>query len=164
MDVCALLSKEEVQAAQGSPVIEAKRSSKDDVFHTSQCYYVTAEANRSVSLVVTQSLGAGQRSPKEFWSETFGRYDQATAEEEDERKPSERSRQEKGDAERETEERPVRIDGLGDSAYWTGDRFGGALYILKKDSYLRVSVGGRDSDEGKIEKSKALATKALARF
>jgi hypothetical protein len=40
-------------------------------------------------------------------------------------------------------------------------RFGGALYVLKKDSFNRISVGGSDNEETNIKKSKALAEKAL---
>ncbi len=163
-NACTLVTNEEIQATQGSAVSEARSSEKSDVFHASQCYYVTVQANQSVSLVVTRSLGAGHRSPKEFWSETFGRYDKGESEEEEEREKDPRSRNGRGEKEGETEPKPAKIDGLGDSAYWTGDRFGGALYVLKKDAYLRISIGGRDSDEGKINKSKALAAKALSRF
>jgi hypothetical protein len=35
---------------------------------------------------------------------------------------------------------------------------------LKKDAFIRVSVGGSDSEEVKIDKSKALAEKALSRL
>jgi len=38
---------------------------------------------------------------------------------------------------------------------------GGALYILKDDTFIRISVGGPDKEETKIDKSKALAEKAL---
>jgi len=56
------------------------------------------------------------------------------------------------------------IDGIGDEAYWTAGRIGGALYILKDDTFIRISVGGPDKEETKIDKSKALAEKALLRL
>jgi hypothetical protein len=59
---------------------------------------------------------------------------------------------------------PKKIDGIGDEAYWTAGRIGGALYILKDDTFIRISVGGRDKEETKIDKSKALAEKALRRL
>src|SRR5437870_5657463 len=46
----------------------------------------------------------------------------------------------------------------------TANRFGGALYVLKKDSLIRISVGGLENEETKINKSKALAQKALQRL
>src|SRR5436853_163015 len=59
---------------------------------------------------------------------------------------------------------PKKIDGIGDSAYWTANRMGGALYVLKNDVFIRVSVGGPDNEEAKIKRSKALAEKALSRL
>jgi hypothetical protein len=41
---------------------------------------------------------------------------------------------------------------------------GGALYVLKNDVFIRVSVGGPDSEEIKINHCKALAGKALSRL
>lgn len=40
----------------------------------------------------------------------------------------------------------------------------GALYVLKEDAILRISVGGASDIKTKLEKSKTLAQKALARF
>ena len=58
---------------------------------------------------------------------------------------------------------PKKIPGIGDEAYWTAGP-GGALYVLKGDAFIRISLGGSDDEETKIEKSKALASKALARW
>lgn len=41
---------------------------------------------------------------------------------------------------------------------------GGAIYVLKNDVFIRISVGGPESEESKINHSKALAEKALARL
>ena len=41
---------------------------------------------------------------------------------------------------------------------------GGALYVLKNNVYIRISVGGPDSEESKIKHCKALAEKALSRL
>jgi hypothetical protein len=41
---------------------------------------------------------------------------------------------------------------------------GGAIYVLKDNVFIRISVGGPESEESKIEKSKALAAKALSRL
>ncbi len=59
---------------------------------------------------------------------------------------------------------PKKIEGLGDDAYWVGTRVGGTLYVLKKGAFIRLSLGGPDSQEMKIEKSKKLAEKALGRL
>jgi len=41
---------------------------------------------------------------------------------------------------------------------------GGAIYVLKNDVFIRISVGGPDSEDKKIEHCKELAEKALSRF
>jgi hypothetical protein len=45
-----------------------------------------------------------------------------------------------------------------------GSRVGGALYVLKGNAYVRVSVGGPADQANKIKRSKALAQKVLARL
>jgi hypothetical protein len=45
-----------------------------------------------------------------------------------------------------------------------GSRIGGALYVLKGNAYLRISIGGPSDQADKIKKSKTLAQKALARL
>ena len=51
-----------------------------------------------------------------------------------------------------------------DSTNQRSGRFGGALYVLKEDIFIRVSVDRPDEEETKIKKSKALAGKALWRL
>jgi len=53
---------------------------------------------------------------------------------------------------------------VGDEAFWIASRVGGALYVLKGNSYLTVSVGGAADEKTRIEKSKALAQRALVRL
>ena len=164
-DACALITREEVQALQGSPITDVKSSGNDEgEFRVSQCFYNAAEYSKSVSLAVTQSNPdrPGHRTPKDFWRETFGRFSGDEAASEKEKKETPEPRREKGEEEKSTP--PKKIDGLGDEAYWTGNRLGGALYVLKKDSFIRVGVGGPDSPEMMISKTKALAEKALSRL
>jgi len=67
--------------------------------------------------------------------------------------------------EREEELRKARaINGIGDEAYWVGNPLTGALYVLRGNSFLRVSVGGVREEAARIEKSKALAQAALKRL
>jgi hypothetical protein len=56
------------------------------------------------------------------------------------------------------------VRGVGDEAYWTGNRMGGALYVLKGTSYLRISIGSVVDQAIKIQRSKTLAQKAIARL
>jgi hypothetical protein len=53
---------------------------------------------------------------------------------------------------------------VGDDAFWTGTRVGGALYVLKGESYFRISVGGASDPAQKLEKSKTLAAFVLKRL
>jgi hypothetical protein len=169
-DACALLTKEEIEAIQGSPIKETKSSARSDAdFRISQCFYTAAEFSKSVSLAVTQSdpHSSPKRSPKDFWKETFGRYEGEVKESEDDKEKKESLRDQaraRGGEEEEPSVPPKKIDGIGEAAYWTGSRFGGALYVLKKNAVIRVSVGGPDKEETKIDKSKALAQKALERL
>lgn len=163
IDACGLITNQEVQAIQGSPIKDVKPSEQSDgTFRVAQCFYNAEPFNKSVSLAVTQSDPASPkaRSAKDFWKETFGRYDGEVKEEkgDDEKRESLREQdEEKGKA-------PKKIDGIGDSAYWSANRMGGALYVLKNDVFLRVSVGGPDSEEAIINRCKALAEKALSRL
>ena len=56
--------------------------------------------------------------------------------------------------EREESHPPKKIEDIGDDAYWTGNRFGGMLYVLKHDAFISISVGGPDNEQTKIDKSK----------
>ena len=149
-DICGLIPKEEIEKAQESQIQEASGVARPDgAFLVSQCYYRAEIPSKSVSLALTQPDPGrlSKRSPKDFWRETFG----ANAE------PNDRGRlrTEKGKF-----TPPARIEGLGDDAYWMG----GALYVLKADVYVRLSLGGPASEEAKLEKSKALARLALSRL
>src|SRR6267378_5115184 len=78
-DICALLSKQEIEVVQGSAITDTKSSGESqEMFRLSQCYYSAAESSKSVSLALTQANPdyKGKRSPKDFWNETFGPYDQ----------------------------------------------------------------------------------------
>jgi hypothetical protein len=57
---------------------------------------------------------------------------------------------------------PKKVEGIGDDAYWIANRVGGALYVLKNDVFIRISVGGPESEDAKINRCKALAEKALS--
>ena len=164
IDACSLITGAEVQSIQGSPIKDTKGSENSDGnFRIAQCFYTAETFNKSVSLAVTQSDPGSPkgRNPKDFWKETFGRYVGAVKEEEGdaEKKQSLGEREE-----REGEHPPKKIDGIGDSAFWTANRMGGALYVLKDDVFVRISVGGPEKEEAMIDRCKALAQKALSRL
>ena len=160
-DVCGLLRRDEIEARLGLQIKEHKSSGHlNGSLHISQCIYVADLPSNSVSLVVTQqdSRLGGKQSVRDFWHKAFGRYrEQGKEEKEEEERPKELNEE----AEEEGEGRPPRkIEGLGDEAFWTA----GSLYVLEKDVFLRLSIGGSHSEELKLEHSKALAALALKRL
>ena len=153
-DACSLVSKEEVESVQADAVTDTKSSERsDDPFRVSQCFYVTAESNKSVNLALVQERRdqKNNRSPKDFWKEKFDPY------QDEEPKTKDGDEKEQGSA-------PKKIEGLGEDAYWVSNRFGGILYVLKGDAFISIGIGGTDDEETKLKKSKALAKKALQRL
>ena len=153
-DACNLLSKEEVESVQAAPVNDVKSSEHSDGgFFVSQCFYTAAEFSKSVTVALVRSdpKQGSKRSPKDFWKEKFDPY------ENEEPKTKSGDEKEQGSA-------PKKITGLGDDAYWVGNRFGGTLYVLKGDAFISIGLGGTDDEETKLTKSKALAQKALQRL
>jgi len=156
-EACSLVSKEEVQLVQNAPVNETKSSEQaDGVFLVSQCFYTAGEFSKSVNLALVQKNPnqRDQRSPRDFWKEKFGRYD-----------ASDKDRATKAGEEREKETiPPKKIGGVGDDAYWVGNRFGGILYVLKGDCFISIGLGGTDDEQTKLDKSKVLAQRAVQRL
>jgi hypothetical protein len=145
-DACALLMKEEIQAVQGEQFKDTKPSQKTAAgLAISQCYFELPTASNSIVLTVTRKAEGG-RDPSQSWQDTFH--------------PDKESRKKEEGEERE----PQKIDGLGEEAFWTGTRVGGALFVLKGNCYIRISVGGAGDQAQKIEKSKALAEAVLKRL
>ncbi len=165
VEACALLTKEEVGEVQGTTINEAKSATAYDGSHlVSRCYYAATGPDLSVSFDVTQIDPANSNPPsvREHWEEMFDRSEKGKLGEE-----ADRGKQREGRGENEEEEKahpPTKVEGVGDEAFWSGTRVGGALFVLKGDVYFRISVGGPDSNEKKLEKSKTLAGKALARL
>lgn len=145
---CTMLTKEEIEAVQGEPFQSTKPSQKSSSGLTvSQCYFELPTTMNSIVLTVTQrAQGADARDPKQSWQEIFHR---------------EKALEKKGEEEG---KEPEKIEGVGDEAFWTGTRVGGALYVLKGNSYIRISVGGAGDQAQKIEKSKSLVQSVLKRL
>src|SRR2546425_66378 len=146
-DACKLIAPSEIQDVQGEAVLEAKSSeSKTGGFAIAQCYYALPTQSNSVSLEVTR-LDPGQSAPagpRDRWKKLFH-----------------------GDGDQEGEKesgKPQPVSGVGDEAFWSGNPMVGALYVLKDNSYLRISIGGAEDASVKIRKTKALAQKALKRL
>ena len=159
-DACALLTNADIEAIQKEAVRETKLSSSSQGgFAVSQCFFTLPTFNNSISLQITQrGDGAASRDPREFWRETF--HPESKSEKEREREKKERGREE----EEEEGAPPQKISGVGDEAFWVGSRIGGALYVLKGNSYLRVSIGGGGPQSDKIQRLKSLAQKVTERL
>lgn len=172
VDACALISSKEIEAVQGEAVRETKLSGQaGGGLQISQCFYTLPTFSNSISLLIAQKGdGADAKDPKEFWRETFvkGTAKEREREREREREKKDRDKDKKaggpGDEEEEEGSPPQKVTGVGDDAYWIGSRVGGALYVLKGSSYVRISIGGGADQSNKITKSKTLAQKAMARL
>jgi hypothetical protein len=166
IDACTLLSSDDLRSIQGEAYKEAQRSDREDKgLVISQCYYQMPNMANSVVLnVTTPKRGGGSRIPGAFWEETFP-------------KDAEKDRDGNRDRDRKREKPPVRgeeeeegasperIKGLGQEAFWSASRVGGALYV-KRDDYIffRISIGGADNASAKLNKSKRLAQLILKKL
>jgi hypothetical protein len=150
VDVCALLTSADVEAVLGDSVKERKPTPQPSGdLTTAHCFFATS-SSRSVSLMLTTE-GArkhGGLTPREYWRKQFHG---------DSREKGEEEGKERGSS-------PRRIAGLGDEAFWMGTRFAGALYVLRGQTFLRISVGGLRNEQERVEKSKALALAALKKL
>jgi hypothetical protein len=167
-DPCELLKNDEIQSVQG-PALKTKHPSSvtQQGYRTLQCLYQTEDINRSVSVSVTEAdPDDPQRySVKALWKKMFAK--KSKTEKEREERDSERQRSPLADKEEEEEESaapPKRVNGLGDDAYWVAAKYGGVLYVLKNERFIRISVGGRDDLTTKLRSSTTLARMALSRL
>lgn len=175
IDACALLTSAEIKAVQGEELKETKLAAQTtDGFAISQCFYTLPTFSNSISLMVAQMAdGPGAKDPEEYWRERFDAERDKDREDKDRERDRDKEKRAGDDDKKkvegpgEEEEEgvpPQKISGVGRDAYWVGDRNGGALYVLKGNAYLRISVGGPVEQTNKMRKSKVLAQKALARM
>jgi hypothetical protein len=172
VDVCNLLTSDDLKDVQGEAYQDAQRSDRvDGEFIVAQCYYALPTTINSVVVNVTSAKDeGGARSPKGFWEQTFGRDEQkeregkgeSAREREREKAKEPRAREEEGEAKEASPPQPVKD--LGDEAFWVGSPVGGALYVLKNDLFLRLSIGGAGDQKVKLNKSRALAQKILKKL
>lgn len=154
-ETCSLLTSDEIKAVQGEAVLEAKPNRRtDSPFAVTQCFYMTPSFTKSVSIEVTRQ-GASSQSVHDFWKANFERA-------EDKREKKNERRKLKGKPLAGEPATPVK--GIGDEAYWISTNANSTLYAFKKDTLLRISIGGTDNEEARMKKIKTLAQKALARL
>jgi len=162
-DVCAMLSSAEIQAVQGEPVEESKASPQSsNGLAMSECLFRTTTPAKSISMALAVP---GKQNPRDFWRKHFHAEADASRPVKP-AKPLTSKPQNKKEHVREEEEgtRPRPITGVGDEAFWMGSPISGALYVLRGNSFIRVSVGGVREESARIKKSVALAQLALQRF
>lgn len=178
VDPCSLLTSDEIKAVQGEAFANAMRSDRQDGdFMVGQCYYALPTSSNSVVVNVTTARdAAGAPNPRDFWEGTFGKEAGEGAERDrDKKERGERERKERGEKAKEGARReegeegeeaakPEKVNGLGEEAFWIGSRVGGALYVLKKDLFFRISVGGAGDEKAKLNKSRTLAQNVLKRL
>jgi len=153
---CTLLSSEDIQAVQGEALKTTKPSQQAGPdFVIDICYYELPTPSNSISLSLAQPNPEKKDAVKEFWENTFGGSEHGARKEKRERE---------GEGEIEEGASSRKIAGVGQEAFWFSSPIGGVLYVLKGEHYLRISVGGKGTSEEKLNKSKILAKKALAKL
>ncbi|HLL71420.1 MAG TPA: hypothetical protein VK363_08305 [Pyrinomonadaceae bacterium] len=154
-NACALLTSDDIKEVQGEAVSAMKPNRRtDSPFAITQCFYTTPTFIKSVSLEVTER-GASNQSVREFWKANFERA-------EDKREAKNERRKLKGKPLAGEPAKPV--SGIGDEAYWISTNANSTLYAFKKDTLVRISIGGTDAEEARKKKILTLAERALARL
>ncbi|HVH85648.1 MAG TPA: hypothetical protein VM912_02930 [Terriglobales bacterium] len=148
VNACALLTGNDIQTVQGERLVETKPTSQPSagaVFY--ECVYRTKTASKSVSLAVAvPAAHSPSNSAQNLWRQQFH--------------PAESSR-EAGEHEG---EKARLISGLGDEAFWINTPVTGALYVLRGNTFFRISVGGIRKEAERLSKSRALAEEIVSRL
>jgi hypothetical protein len=162
-DACALLTDADVRTVLGVTVKERQAGTQQaHGLLLSQCYLGTGTPRSVSTAVAGNTTSAGKTvTPRAFWRDQFHGRDEHASERNGEKREAAR-KGEKREQEGETGARP--IGGVGDEAFWSGTGVAGALYVLRGNTFIRVSVGGISDEKERIEKSRQLAVAALARL
>jgi hypothetical protein len=111
-------------------------------------------------LATPSSAKPSALTPRKFWQRQFHTPDMEL----DEMRAADKSAQKREPEGEEEARKPRRIEGLGEEAYWVGTPITGALYVLRGDNFVRISVGGVGEESARIEKSKVLARAVVKRL
>jgi hypothetical protein len=159
---CTLLSNSAIKSVQGEPLKQAKGSqTQNPSMITSQCFYTLATFTNSISLTVNLPLPGNppKTGPRDLWKKWF----HADASDTKESNSDIDSPQPKEEGAEKESAPPVAVSGLGDEAFWVR-RFVGTLYVLKGDTILRISIGGKQDDATRQRKAQLLAKSALEKL
>ncbi len=142
-NACQVLTPRDVARVQGTKyqMTRLTESSESGVL-LSQCLYRLPHVSDSV----TVDLIRGQAH--EFWQKHFAAIDAASA------VPLKH--------EPDTDQRIV--TGVGEKAVWSGSGRRGSLYVLSRDTVIRISVGGSGSEDQRIERARRLADRVVHRL
>jgi hypothetical protein len=158
-NACQLLTARDIARVQGEEFKSVKLTETDaNGLTVSQCFYALPSFTKSVSVDVMRGKTTA------FWRGHFSNAREAADEDEDRDRAPVKGAPPSREAEEEHQSAALKVRGIGDAAIWSGNRAAGALYVLKGDTIVRVSVGGAGSQEQKIERSKKLAARALRKL
>ena len=153
VDACRLLSTEAIRQATGETVVNTKATSQTKgKLRQSQCFYTLPTFTNSISLTVTSAAGLSHDGAREMWERLFHHGEEGEKESGKDHKPE--------SEEEEAAAKAERVSGVGDEAYWVHS-FVGNLYVRKGDRFLRISLGGKMTDEERQARAKSLAGSAL---
>jgi hypothetical protein len=153
VSVCSLLTGEDIRIVQGETVRESKESiQRGGAVILSQCYFILPTSSKSISLELARPApkAAAQHPVGELWRQRIAATERRNGEEEEERKGGSGQR--------------VKIHGVGQEAVWVRMGPTAALYALDGERWLKVSIGGTESEKRKIAKAKRFLLLALQRL
>ena len=157
VNVCALLSPDVIHQATNEAATGNKASTQTvGKVRYAQCFYTLPTFTNSISLTLTSPVGLPRDSARELWERSFHQR------EESEKDGRHKEPEPKGEEE-EAAARATPVAGIGDEAFWVHS-FVGNLYVRKGNQFLRISLGGKGTDEERQARAKKLATEALRRL
>lgn len=158
-NACQLLTPRDIARVQGEELKSVKLTeSNENGLRVSQCFYALPSFTNSISLDVMRGQTAA------FWRGHFSNARETDDDEDRDRSAAMKTAPPSREAEEEHESSARKVRGIGDAAVWSGNRVAGALYVLKGETIVRISVGGGGSQEQKIQRSKKLAARALGKL
>jgi hypothetical protein len=163
VDACALLTPAEIEAIQGERVEETKPTVRPGGgLIATQCLFRTPTLSKSVSLSLTASepMHPIALSARQLWQKQFHSFE-VDSDEESAVGKNVKKIEPAGEGQ---SRKPRSVRGLGEEAYWVASPVASALYVLKGEMFLRISVGSAGQESERLDRSKALARKALRRL
>lgn len=144
-NACDVLSARDIARVQGAKFTKTRLTEANDAgVNVSQCFYTLPRFTDSVTVDLIRG------DARAFWQKHFAEVNEASV------LSIMRTPADAGN-------RPRSISGVGEKAMWSANRLAGALYVLKGDTVIRVSVGGGGTEEQKIDRARKLAQRVVRR-